>query len=216
MGEPSRDEQRMAQDRALQEGATNDRDQEYAAARRDVNAYRVFVLQRLDTIADLLERSTRASLITLKMNKEEILPALQGLSLSGSTPDAAGQDKPKDFDLPKAPAPEQPAEAPAADGDGENILIARARGQTGLTIAGTSISLDLGKNVWLDAADEELLSEYEAARKGRVHTDKVVVDAMGSRYLQDDRGGRGSKSADYVRDDRVPGYFAGMPGKPRG
>jgi hypothetical protein len=101
-------------------------------------------------------------------------------------------------------------------GDDENILIARARGQTGLTIAGTSISLDLGKNVWLDAADEELLSEYEAARKGRVHTDKVVVDAMGSRYLQDDRGGRGSKSADYVRDDRVPGYFAGMPGKPRG
>lgn len=94
--------------------------------------------------------------------------------------------------------------------DDNAIQIARARGQTSLTVAGETINIDLSKggNFWLTEEEQEILKEMRGPDLSDIHTDKAAVrgDAL---YVERNQG---LGHTEYVQDDHPadrPGYISG-------
>ncbi len=91
--------------------------------------------------------------------------------------------------------------------DDEAIMIARARGQNSITVAGETISLDLtqGRNWWLSPQDEAALNDIRGPDLSDIHTDKMAVRTQGLLYSQ----ALGSLDTDYVKrdEDTNPWYM---------
>lgn len=94
--------------------------------------------------------------------------------------------------------------------DDENIKIAQARGQPSFIVSGDTVNLDLtlGRNPLLSDTDEAILEDWRAVSDQSIHVDKVVVRTQGQQY-EDAEGRDTAGSTDYIREDRLPGYFGG-------